>query len=230
MPTCRVSVLLWGLFLFFLSSCNITPSLGLERNVFLRTGPWFPTDLPVFVFFFFFFSILFIYLFWVVVGLRCYTGLFSSCREQELLSRCRVRASRCTGFSCQGALALGQESRGTCGPWAQSSQLPGPGAQAQSSWRMGLVAPQRGGSSQSSDGSHASRAGRRIPLPLSRQGSPDLRFLKTACSRPQFFLPRYCLHSPEVLSVETSRRRVFLSPLCLLKCGLSHFFLTKRFL
>ena len=57
-PTCRVSVPLWGLvfFFFFLSSCNITPSLGLERNVFLRTGPWFPTDLLYFVFFFFFFN------------------------------------------------------------------------------------------------------------------------------------------------------------------------------
>lgn len=60
-----------SVFVFFLSSCYITPSLGLERNVFLRTGPWFPTDLPAFVFFFFF-SILFSYLFWVVVGLRCY--------------------------------------------------------------------------------------------------------------------------------------------------------------
>ena len=131
-PTCRISVPLWGLFfVFFLSSCNITPSLGLERNVFLRTGPWFPTDLLFFVFFlFFFFSLLFSYLFWAVVGLHCYTGVFSSCGEQELLSSCRVRASRCIGFSCRGALALGHESRSTCGPWAQSSQLPGSRAQA----------------------------------------------------------------------------------------------------
>ena len=35
--------------------------------------------------------------------------LFSSCREQGLLSSCSVRASHCSAFSCCGAQALGHQ-------------------------------------------------------------------------------------------------------------------------
>ena len=41
-----------------------------------------------------------------ILGLRCCSRAFSSCIEQELLSRCGAQASHCHGFSC-GAQALG---------------------------------------------------------------------------------------------------------------------------
>ena len=50
---------------------------------------------------------LFVYLL-TVLCLRCCTGFFSSCGEQELLpSSCRAPASHCRGFPCCGARALG---------------------------------------------------------------------------------------------------------------------------
>ena len=76
-------------FFFFLSSCNITPSLGLERNVFLRTGPWFPTDLLYFVFFFFFQFYLVIYfgLWWVFVATQVFSLVVES-RSSSLVAVC----------------------------------------------------------------------------------------------------------------------------------------------
>ena len=54
----------------------------------------------------FFFKIVFMYLFLAVLGLRCYTQVFSSCGEQGLLSGCGKWAC-CAGFSCCRAGALG---------------------------------------------------------------------------------------------------------------------------
>ena len=57
--------------------------------------------------------------------------LFSSCGKLGLLSRCRVQASHCSGFSRCGALVRG----------LQLSWLSGSRAQVQWLWRMGLAAP-----------------------------------------------------------------------------------------
>ena len=50
---------------------------------------------------------LFVGFFLAVLGLHCCTWVFSSCGEQELLSRCSAWASLCSGFSCCGAQAPG---------------------------------------------------------------------------------------------------------------------------
>ena len=52
------------------------------------------------IFFFFFFT-------FSCAGSLSLLGLFSSCGEQGLLSSCSAPASRCVGFSCGGAQALG---------------------------------------------------------------------------------------------------------------------------
>ena len=60
-------------------------------------------------------------LFLIALSLHRCTRAFSTCREQRLLYLCRVvLASRCGGFSCCGAQALGK--------------------QAQQMWHMALVA------------------------------------------------------------------------------------------
>ena len=56
-------------------------------------------------------------------------GLYSSCGEQWLLSRCGVQAS--CDFCCSRAQALGHAGFSRCGTWAQQLQFPGSGAQAQ---------------------------------------------------------------------------------------------------
>ena len=50
-------------------------------------------------------------------------GLFSSCRELELPSRCGVWASHCRGFSCCGAQALGHVGISSCGSWVLEHRL-----------------------------------------------------------------------------------------------------------
>ena len=74
--------------------------------------------------------------------------LFSSCGEQGPLSSCDVWASRCGGFSCCGAQALGHAGLSSCGMWAQQLWLPGSRPQAQQLCCMGLVAPRHVGSPQ----------------------------------------------------------------------------------
>ena len=64
---------------------------------------------------------------WVFVTARA----FSSCGEQGLLSSCGVQASRCSGFPCYKAWALGCAGFSRRGTRAQSPcsmrDLPGPG-------------------------------------------------------------------------------------------------------
>ena len=84
---------------------------------------------------------IFIYLFMVVLGLRCYAWAFSSCSEQGY-SPCRAQASPRSGFSCWGARALG--------------------AQAQQLRRMGLAALRHVGSSQTRDWTHVPCISRQI--------------------------------------------------------------------
>ena len=52
---------------------------------------------------FFIFIILFNQLFLAVLGLHCCERAFSSCSERGPLSRCGVRASHCSDFSCPGS-------------------------------------------------------------------------------------------------------------------------------
>ena len=52
-----------------------------------------------------------------LLGLLCYTQVFSSCSKQGLLSSCRSWASHYASFSC-GAWALGLASFSSCGEWA----------------------------------------------------------------------------------------------------------------
>ena len=70
----------------------------------------------------------FIYLF--VAGCLVLRGLFFSCSERELLSKCGAWASHCDGFSCCGVQALElvgsvavapqalEHRLNSCGAWA----------------------------------------------------------------------------------------------------------------
>ena len=58
-------------------------------------------------------------------------GLFSSCREWGLVSRCRVQASHRGGISCFGTRAPGHVGFSSFSVWAPKLWLPGSGAQAQ---------------------------------------------------------------------------------------------------
>ena len=60
------------------------------------------------------------------------------------------------------ALVAGHGAFGSCGPWAQYLWLPGPRAQAQQLWCMGLAALWHGGSSRIRDRTRVSCIGRRI--------------------------------------------------------------------
>ena len=68
---------------------------------------------------FFFFNLKKNYLFLAALGLRCYARAFSSSGERGLLFHCSAWASRCGGFSCCGARALGHTGFHTCGTWTQ---------------------------------------------------------------------------------------------------------------
>ena len=59
------------------------------------------------------------YLFLAALGLPCCPWAFSSCPEQRLLSSCGVRASRCGGFSCCEAQALGCVGFSGWSTWAK---------------------------------------------------------------------------------------------------------------
>ena len=97
------------------------------------------------------YKIFYFILFLIVLSLCCYVQAFSSCGKQGLLSSCSARVSRCSGFSCCGAQALGKQASGivacrfsscrsrtlehsrlsSCGAWVQLLQgmwnLPRPG-------------------------------------------------------------------------------------------------------
>ena len=112
-------------------------------------------------------------------------GLFRSCGEQGLLSRCGARASPCAGFPCCGARALGQglpslRSGSTglrgCSSPALEPRLSGCGAQ------QGFAALRHIGSSWIRDGTHIACIGRQT-LSLSRgnnhyQGNLTIFFLR----------------------------------------------------
>ena len=60
-----------------------------------------------------------IYLFMTVLGLRCCSGVFSSCGEQGLPSSCGLQASHCSDFSCCKAQALGRAGFSSHSSWSQ---------------------------------------------------------------------------------------------------------------
>ena len=73
----------------------------------------------------------FIYLFLTVWGSSFLRGLFSSCREQGILSICVAQVSHCGGgFSWCRAWVLGHLGFSSCGTWAHSLWLPGSRTQA----------------------------------------------------------------------------------------------------
>ena len=71
-----------------------------------RKSPWAPNKEDLTVYKDVEFDLLVLFL--AALGLCCCVQAFSSCSEQGLLSRCDVRASRCGGFSCCRAEALGR--------------------------------------------------------------------------------------------------------------------------
>ena len=91
----------------------------------------------ILVFFFYNLFILFIYLVWAVLGLRCCTQAFSSCGERGATLRCGAWAPHCSGFSCCRPWALGMQAsvvaaRGlsSCGSRALERRLSSCGARA----------------------------------------------------------------------------------------------------
>ena len=117
-------------YLFYIQQCvyvNQTPKL------------YYLHDYLIFYFIKFYLSI-YIWLCWVLLLQR----LFSNCREQGLLSSCRVQTSHCGGFSC-----CESRTRGHLG--AQQLWLGGSRAQAQQLWCTGLLASQHVGSSRTRD-------------------------------------------------------------------------------
>ena len=101
----------------------------------------------------------FIY-FWLY-GVFIPAWLFSSCREQGILSTCGAQVSHCDGgFSWCRAWVLGHLSFSSCGTWAHL-QLPGSQTQAQELWCMGPGAPWCVGSSRTRDRNRVSHISRR---------------------------------------------------------------------
>ena len=88
------------------------------------------TDSLVFLLFpvFLFCILSFIFLFWLCWLWLC--RLFSRCGQWGPRSSCRVRASRCGGFSC-GAWTLGSSGVSSYGSQAREHRLSSWGAQAQ---------------------------------------------------------------------------------------------------
>ena len=70
----------------------------------------------------FYFLPLLIY-FWLCWVFLAACVLFSSCREQGLLSGCDVQASHCSGFSCCWAWALGPKGFSSCSSRALGYRL-----------------------------------------------------------------------------------------------------------
>ena len=144
----------YGLLLLWASLSNTVPVSILVKegmHFCLLYFQFFPS-------FFFLFYNLFIcsFIFGCVRSLLL-CGLFSSCRELELLSRCRAWASHCSGFSCCRAQALA----------CRLQQLPDSGAQAQELWCTGFIAPRPVGSSWTRDGTCVSLHWQVDSLPLS---------------------------------------------------------------
>ena len=143
-------------------------------------------QLAVFFFFQKLFFNRFIYLSLAALGLRCCERAFSSCGERRLLFvvvwglltvvASLVAEHRLQAHRLQQLWLAGFSS---CGTRAQQLQPAGSRAQAQQLRRMGLVAPQHVGSSQTRARTRVPCIGRQI-LIHSHQGSPQLAVFLTA--------------------------------------------------
>ena len=113
-----------NMFVFFFFFCHASLVCGI-------LVPWPGRDSPLYwecgvlfcflIIWFFFFG---------CAGSSLLQGLFSNCREWQLLSSCLVQASHCNGFSYCGTWALGPADYSSCDIWAQKFQFQGSGAQA----------------------------------------------------------------------------------------------------
>ena len=109
------------------------------------------------------------YWFLAVLGLRCCTGFPLVVVSGGLLSCCGAGASQSTLplLRSIGARACG----------LQELRLPGPRAQAQWLWHMGLIALQHVGSSRIRDQTHVSCIGRQILYHWATREVPGLVFI-----------------------------------------------------
>ena len=91
------------------------------NNIACLEVPHFAHNLPIEGHLFF---LIFIYFWscWVFIAVQ---GLFSSCREWELLSYCGAQASHYGGFFCFGVRALGCLGFNCHGTWSQQLWLTG---------------------------------------------------------------------------------------------------------
>ena len=96
-------------------------------------------------------------IFLVALGLRCCERAFSSCGEQGLLIHRGVRASCSSGFSNQGAQALGTWASIVAARGLRSCSM-----RAQELWCMGLAAPRHVRSSETRDRTHVRQHCRQI--------------------------------------------------------------------
>ena len=106
----------------------------------MESGQWWGKGFTIKLFFSE--NFLFI-LFLAALGLRCYTGFFSSCSKQGLLSSSSVRAAQCGGLSCCRARTLGCSGLISCGSRALQHKLNSCGTQVQ--LLLGMWDPPRPG-------------------------------------------------------------------------------------
>ena len=124
-----------------------------------------------------FHGIFFIYfIYFGLSGSSLLQGLFSGCRDQGLLSTSGAQASRCCGFSCCKAQALGCVGFGNCGMSAQWLQLTGSRSQAQQLWHIGLSCSVIYGILSDQRSNPCLLHWQVDSLPLSHQGGPRVFF------------------------------------------------------
>ena len=106
----------------------------------------------------------FIYLFFIFgcIGSVLLCMGFLQLRRAGATLHCTAWTSRCSGFSCCGARALGTRASVVVARELQQLWLTGSRAQAQQLWCTGLVAPWHVGSSQTRAQTHVLCIGRRI--------------------------------------------------------------------
>ena len=119
-----------------------------------------------------------IYLFFTVLGLHCYTWVFSRYREQGSLL-CGAWATSCGGFSSFGAQDLGCVGFSSCDAWTQWLRFSGSRAQTLELWCMGRL------SCPEACGIFLDQGSNQCPLhckvdsqPRDHQGSPVKVFFK----------------------------------------------------
>lgn len=109
--------------------------------MFLRTGPWFPTDLHFFVFFFFFSNFIYSGLWWVFVATQVFS-LVAESRSSSLVAVCGLLAAASLAEEhrlSRRAAVLVVRGLSRCSSWLQSTGSVRCGS------HTGLIASQHGG-------------------------------------------------------------------------------------